>query len=82
LSAPIADPARRAILCLLAVGVMAPTGLAGHFKTSRQAVSKHLQILVECELLKAAQDGREIRYHLNLDGMQEVEQWWGNSRSS
>lgn len=71
----IADPTRRAIILLLAVGAMTPNGLADHFKTSRQAVSKHLKVLSECELLKQEQQGREIYYHLNSDKMKEIEKW-------
>lgn len=71
----IADPTRRAIILLLAVTAMTPNALAEHFNTSRQAVSKHLQILAECELLQQQQQGREIYYHLNADKMKEIEHW-------
>lgn len=71
----IADPTRRAIIMLLAVGAMTPNAIAGHFNSSRQAVSKHLQILTECELLRQVQQGREIFYHLNADKMKEIEKW-------
>lgn len=71
----IADPTRRAIIMLLAVGAMTPNALAEHFKSSRQAVSKHLQILTECEILKQEQQGREIHYHLNAEKMKEIEKW-------
>jgi len=71
----IADPTRRAIIMLLAVGAMTPNALAEHFNSSRQAVSKHLQILTECEILKQEQQGREIHYHLNADKMKEIEKW-------
>ncbi len=71
----IADPTRRAIILLLAVGAMTPNALAEHFNTSRQAVSKHLQVLTECEILKQEQQGREIHYHLNADKMKDIEKW-------
>lgn len=71
----IADPTRRAIVLLLAVNAMTPNALAEHFNSSRQAVSKHLQILAECEVVKQEQQGREIYYHLNADKMKEVEKW-------
>jgi DNA-binding transcriptional ArsR family regulator len=71
----IADPTRRAILCLLAVQAMTPNALAAHFDSSRQAVSKHIQVLVECELLEQKQQGREIYYHLNPKRMGEIESW-------
>ena len=71
----IADPTRRAIIVLLTMGAMTPNALAEHFDTSRQAISKHLKILTECELLTQNQQGREIYYHLDIDKMKEVDQW-------
>jgi DNA-binding transcriptional ArsR family regulator len=71
----IADPTRRAIVMLLAVQAMTPNAMAEHFETSRQAVSKHIRILVECDLLDQEQHGREIQYHLKADKMREIEQW-------
>jgi DNA-binding transcriptional ArsR family regulator len=71
----IADPTRRAIVMLLAVRAMTPNAMAEHFETSRQAVSKHIQILVECDLLEQEQQGREIQYHLRADKMREIEKW-------
>jgi DNA-binding transcriptional ArsR family regulator len=71
----IADPTRRAILMLLAVNAMTPNALAEHFNTSRQAVSKHIKILAECEVLSQHQDGREIYYELELEKMKEIDIW-------
>ena len=71
----IADPTRRAIILLLTVGAMTPIAIAEHFNSSRQAVSKHLQILTECEIVKQEQQGREINYHLNADKMKDIEKW-------
>jgi DNA-binding transcriptional ArsR family regulator len=68
----IADPTRRAIISLVAVQAMTPNALAGHFDTSRQAVSKHLRILTECRLLRQEVAGREIYYHFNPKEMKEV----------
>src|ERR1700712_2169808 len=68
----IADPTRRAILTLLAVQVLTPGAIADNFKSSRQTISKHIQILPECELVKSEQDGREIYYHINAKKMTEV----------
>jgi len=68
----IADPTRRAILLLIATQAMTPNVLAGHFDLTRQAVSKHIKILVECHLLKHKKDGREIYYHINPVKMQEI----------
>ena len=62
----IADPTRRAILSLLAAQALTPGAIAGNFKSSRQTISQHIQILAQCELLKAEQNGREIYYQINV----------------
>jgi DNA-binding transcriptional ArsR family regulator len=69
----IADPTRRAIIGLIAFQAMTPNAIAEHFPSSRQAVSKHIGILVECELLEQEQTGREIYYHLNIKKMKEID---------
>jgi len=71
----IADPTRRAILVLIAAQAMTPNALAEHFDTTRQAVSKHLRILTECELLKQEHQGREIYYQLEIEKMKEIDEW-------
>lgn len=71
----IADPTRRAILVLLASQAMTPNALAEEFHTSRQAVSKHIKILSECELVKQEQKGREIYYHINPKKINEIDKW-------
>ena len=76
----IADPTRRAIICLIAVQVMTPNALAEHFHTSRQAVSKHIKILTECELVKQEQRGREIYYSLEIQKMKEIDKWLNQFR--
>lgn len=71
----IADPTRRAILLLIALQAMTPNAIAEHFDTSRQAVSKHLRILSECQLLKQQQSGREIYYKVNATKLKELDKW-------
>ena len=71
----IADPTRRAILLLIALQAMTPNAIAEHFDTSRQAVSKHLRILTECQLVKQEHSGREIFYQLNPGKMKEIDKW-------
>lgn len=68
----IADPTRRAILLLLTSQAMTAGAIAANFNTARPTVSKHLQILTECELLKSQQNGREIYYQLNPPKMKEI----------
>ena len=71
----IADPTRRAILTLIALQAMTPNAIAEHFDTSRQAVSKHLRVLTECQLVKQEQQGREIYYQLEIKKMKEIDKW-------
>jgi DNA-binding transcriptional ArsR family regulator len=68
----IADPTRRAILLLVASQAMTAGAIAANFNTARPTVSKHLQILTECEILKQEQNGREIYYHLNPQKFKEI----------
>ncbi len=71
----IADPTRRAIIALIAIEAMTPNAIADNFNTTRQAVSKHLKILTECELVKQEHQGREIFYSLQIDKMKEIDNW-------
>jgi DNA-binding transcriptional ArsR family regulator len=76
----IADPTRRAILVLIASQTMTPNALAEHFDITRQAVSKHIKILNECQLLKQEKAGREIYYHFNPTKMKEIDKWLSQFR--
>ena len=76
----IADPTRRAIIALIALQAMTPNAIADNFNTTRQAVSKHLRILTECELVKQEQQGREIYYSLEIEKMQEIDTWLNQFR--
>jgi DNA-binding transcriptional ArsR family regulator len=71
----IADPTRRAILGLLAVQTLTVNGIAEHFKVSRPAISKHIRILEECELVKIEQKGRERYCQAKLKKLSEVDTW-------
>ena len=71
----IADPTRRAIIALIALQAMTPNAIAENFHTTRQAVSKHLRILTECELVVQEQKGREIYYSLEIQKMKEIDEW-------
>jgi DNA-binding transcriptional ArsR family regulator len=71
----IADPTRRAIIALIALQAMTPNAIAENFNTTRQAVSKHLRILTECDLVKQEQQGREIYYSLEIEKMKEIDIW-------
>ena len=71
----IADPTRRAILTLLAVQAMTPGAIAENFDSTRQTISKHIQILTECQLVKQEQKGREIYYRINPKKIDEIDKW-------
>lgn len=68
----IADPTRRAIITLVALHAMTPGAIAENFNSSRQTISKHIQILTECKLLEQEYNGREIYYHLNPRTVKEI----------
>ncbi|MBL7731507.1 MAG: winged helix-turn-helix transcriptional regulator [Chitinophagaceae bacterium] len=76
----IADPTRRAIITLIATQALTPNAIAENFHSTRQAVSKHLRILTECELVKQEQRGREIYYSLEVKKMKEIDTWLGQFR--
>lgn len=54
---------------------MTPSAIAAHFDMTRQAISKHMKILTECELVKQEYQGREIYYQLEIDKMKEIDKW-------
>ncbi|WP_462266268.1 ArsR/SmtB family transcription factor [Mucilaginibacter sp.] len=78
----IADPTRRAILTLIAIQALTPNAMAEKFDMSRQAVSKHIKVLHECDLIKPEHSGREIYYHFNARKMQEFDRWLAQFRQS
>ena len=76
----IADPTRRAILTFIAIQALTPNAMAEKFDMSRQALSKHIKVLQECELVKPEHVGREIYYHFNPQKMQELDKWLAQFR--
>ena len=71
----ISDPTRRAILALLTSQAMTAGAIANNFDAARPTISKHIQILNECDLVKATHQGREIYYELKIEKMKEVDNW-------
>tara|TARA_R110002096_G_scaffold338000_1_gene531285 strand:+ start:943 stop:1275 length:333 start_codon:yes stop_codon:yes gene_type:complete len=71
----ISDPTRRAILVLLTSQTMTAGAIAENFDAARPTISKHIQILNECELIEATQQGREIYYELKIEKMKEIDKW-------
>jgi DNA-binding transcriptional ArsR family regulator len=76
----IADPTRRAIITLIALQAMTPNAIAENFNSTRQAISKHLRILTECDLVKQDYQGREIYYSLEIEKMKEIDKWLNQFR--
>src|SRR6478736_1708961 len=76
----IADPTRRSILVLLASQTFTAGAIAEHFDGARSTISKHIQILTECGLVEANQQGREIYYELKMEKMKEVDLWMAELR--
>lgn len=68
----ISDPTRRMILLLLASQSLTVGSISANFDSARPTISKHLQILTECELIVQEKKGREIYYHFNPIKMKEV----------
>jgi DNA-binding transcriptional ArsR family regulator len=77
----IADPTRRSIIALIAMQAITPNAIAENFNTTQQSVSKHLRILVECDLIKQEQQGREIYYSLEIEKMKEIDKWINQFRA-
>ncbi|SEG27019.1 helix-turn-helix transcriptional regulator [Paenibacillus sp. UNC499MF] len=71
----IADPTRRKVLSLLAGQEMPVNAISGHFPMSRTAVSKHLRILADAGLVQERKVGREKRYRLQPEPLQELKRW-------
>jgi DNA-binding transcriptional ArsR family regulator len=76
----IADPTRRAILVLLAAQTMSAGAIADNFDVARPTISKHMQVLSECELISSIQKGREIFYEIKVDKMKEIDKWLAQFR--
>lgn len=71
----IADPTRRSVLELLTDRELPVGEISGHFAISRPAVSKHLRVLAEAGLVKERKVGRETRYRLEPEPLQELKRW-------
>lgn len=74
----LSDPTRREILCMLKAGAMAATEIADRFDMSGAAVSKHLAILREAELVRCRREGKYIYYELCASVLEEVLLWIQN----
>ena len=71
----MADPTRREILELLRHQSLTAGEIAGRFAMSDAAVSKHLSVLKDADLVRSRRDGRYIIYELNASVLEEVLLW-------
>jgi DNA-binding transcriptional ArsR family regulator len=71
----IADPTRRTILNLLKKGRLSAGEIAEHFEMSMPAVSKHLAVLKEADLIRDRREGKYIYYELNASVLDEALLW-------
>ena len=71
----IADPTRREIINLITHKSLNLNSVAENFDVSRPAISKHIKILTECQLVTQEQTGREIYYYFNAKKLKEVDKW-------
>jgi DNA-binding transcriptional ArsR family regulator len=76
----LADPTRRAILTLLRQGSQPVNGIASDFPISRPAISRHLRILREADLVTEIKVGRNRLYELNAGPLREVDDWLAHYR--
>ena len=74
----LSDPIRRGILELLKSDRLSAGDIAGHFPVSGAAVSKHLSVLKEADLIRDVRDGKFIFYELNTSVLEEVMLWLTN----
>ena len=71
----IADPTRRAIINMIAAEPHNVNAIAEKFDVTRQAISLHIQILIDCGLIVVRQQGRDRLCEAQLDQLSEVSEW-------
>ena len=71
----LSDPIRRDILNLLKAGPMAAGDIAARFDVTGAAVSRHLSVLREAELIRDNREGKYIFYELNASVLEEILLW-------
>ncbi len=76
----IADPTRREIINLVAYQTLTPNVIADSFDVSRQAISKHIKILIECGIIIIKQQGRERHCYIQPKILDEVDDWLADFR--
>ena len=71
----LSDPTRREILNLLKSGCLTASEIGGHFPISAPAISKHLSVLQDAELVRSRRDGKFLYYELCASVLEEVLLW-------
>ena len=71
----LADPIRREILNLLKKGRMPAGEITAHFSVSAPAISRHLSVLKEADLIRDTREGKFIYYELNASVLEEIMLW-------
>ena len=76
----LADPTRREILDMLKKGGMSAGDISEHFPVSGAAISRHLSVLKEADLIRDERRGKFIYYELNASVLEEIMLWISNLR--
>ena len=71
----LSDPIRRDILNLLKSGRMSAGDISGHFPVTDAAISRHLSVLKEADLIRDTREGKFIFYDINTSVLEEVMLW-------
>ena len=71
----LADPTRREILNLLKQGRLSAGEITEHFDITAAAISRHLSVLKEADLIWDTRDGKYIFYELNTSVLEEIMLW-------
>ena len=71
----LADPVRREILELLKAGKLSAGDIGSHFDITGAAISRHLSVLKEADLIRDARSGKYIYYELNASVLEEILLW-------
>ena len=71
----LADPIRREILNLLKAGQLSAGDISAHFEVTDAAISRHLSVLKEADLVRSTRDGKFLYYELNTSILEETMLW-------
>jgi DNA-binding transcriptional ArsR family regulator len=71
----LADPTRREILNLLKMGKLSAGEITDHFQITAAAISRHLSVLREADLIEDSREGKYIFYELNASVLEEIMLW-------